>query len=226
MKERPILFSGPMVRAILEGRKTQTRRILDPQPEDPPAGWYPDAYNKTLDWCFWGPRKTPDSGRCTLPLFRNKYGQTGDRLWVREAWCCKMEGGSFVYNENGDYACHYKADGVYVEAVDGDGFKRYNRKGYEASPWSPSIYMPRWASRITLEIESVRVERLQEISRQDAKAEGFWPSQYNGLESWNGQSYGSANHAFEACWKDINGPGSWDQNPWIWVIQFKRLEAK
>lgn len=204
MKERPILFSGPMVRAILEGRKTQTRRIVNPQPDDPPAGWYPDAYNKTLDWCFWGPRKTPDAGRCTLPLFRNKYGQTGDRLWVRETW---------QKDPLGEFGFCFRASGHSLHCK------------LHSHLWRPSIFMPRYASRITLEIESVRVEMLQEITEEDAKAEGVVDSMPCGYLD-NGTSSCSPRCKFKALWQSINGPGSWDQNPRVWVIQFKRLEAK
>jgi hypothetical protein len=84
--------------------------------------------------------------------------------------------------------------------------------------------MPRWASRITLEITGVRVERLQEIGRQDAKAEGFLPG-LNGLEKWNGKLYGNAQLAFEACWNDINKTNPWDSNPWVWVLELKRIDA-
>lgn len=196
-----------------------TRRIVNPQPKDPPSGWYPDAYYKTLDWCFWGPRKTPDAGRCTLPLFRNKYGQPGDRLWVRETWRCRG-GREYEYQQH-QPSIMYRAD----------------TWEYEQEQWRPSIFMPRWASRITLEIESVRVERLNAISAEDAIAEGIRIEKGSGLidgedcymmTTNSGYMRGplGAIHAYMDLWQSINGKGSWDLNPWVWVIQFKRLEVK
>lgn len=209
MKERPILFSGPMVRAILEGRKTQTRRIVKGAPECP-SGWYPDAYNKTVNWTFWGPRNSPDHGRCSLPLFRCPYGQPGDRLWVRETGWEPPEPTMRDLREGADtwppYA--WDADGISeaeAEQIRGWGWKR-----------RPSIHMPRWASRITLEIESVRVERLQEITPEDCRAEGM-PHDNNDI----GVRYG-----FGQLWNSINGKGSWAANPWVWVITFRKVEAK
>jgi hypothetical protein len=148
MKEYPILFSTQMVKAILEGRKTMTRRVVKPQPEAKYSNgdWYADRYNHTDDWCFWGERDTEVRNICGLPLFRCPYGQTGDRLWVRE---------TFVPDARGKPI--YRADcdsGVIA--------------------WKPSIFMPRNFSRITLEITNVRVERLQSITAMDATKEGSY----------------------------------------------------
>lgn len=140
------------------------------------------------------------------------YGATGDRLWVKETFC---------HNPNGDPPYWYAADGIEPEACDMDGFARYRNDGRPASPWAPSIHMPRRASRITLEIEAVRVERLQDISEEDCRAEG--------CKGGNGSIPGYAFSAtprehYRHVWKSINGPGSWDANPFVWVIQFRRVK--
>lgn len=165
MKERPILFSAQMVRALLAGTKTQTRRALRPQPVDPytgrdlPAGARPDS----------------------LPAC--PYGVPGDRLWVRETWCNGM-------TEDGyDGVCYRASGDVCVEGR-----------------WRPSIYMPRWASRIVLELTSVRVERLHAITPADAIAEGV-----------------SSLSAYRSLWESINGTGSWRSNPWVWVLGLRRV---
>lgn len=201
MKERPILFSGPMVRAIIEGRKTQTRRVVK-------ARHFPKL-EKFLGGLL-------DGKWNLIPL---PYGKPGDRLWVRETWCLKED----PYNAEGnhDKTCvHYRADGYKVRAVDGDGFQLWNKDNSEASPWRPSIHMPRWASRITLEITSVRVERLQDISIDDAIAEGV----FQGFDPPDGHGFRSeARNLYRELWESINGPGSWDANPFVWVIEFKRV---
>ena len=173
MKERPILFSAPMVRALLAGTKTQTRRIIKPQHL---AFFNQDAAAMLSDW-----NERP------LP-----YGQPGDRLWVRETF------GHFECNQHFKPGCnvYYRADGNCLEL----------------EPWRPSIHMPRWASRITLEITSVRVERLQDISEADAIAEGVYTDPAC-----------PAYDAYAQLWDEINGLGSWEANPWVWVIEFRRL---
>ena len=186
MKERPILFSAPMVRAILDGRKTQTRRIVKQK-------HLPFLENITGNFLDgkWDQRPFP-------------YGKPGDRLWVRETFC---------YHD--DLAMYlYKADDV------------------TCCKWKPSIHMPRIASRILLEVVNVRVERLNDISEEDAIAEGInLPSPYVGIGmdgeviesetiSWMPSDY------YKELWESINGPGSWDLNPWVWVVEFKVLEIK
>lgn len=211
MKSRPILFSGPMVRAILEGRKTQTRRVVKPQPN---AGWKFNCFDSFYYW--W----TPD-GTCNLngPHEGRKcpFGQPGDRLWVRETWAAwdsvsdreasEVDGTAQELAERGLNQAHisYRAD-----------------PRMHADKWRPSIHMPRWASRITLEIESVRVERVQEISENDARAEGCdgdCPIAYIPPYTTRPRVYHYAH-----LWQSINGPGSWDANPWVWVIQFRRVQ--
>lgn len=197
MKERPILFGGEMVRAILDGRKTQTRRVVKPAPCGLRMGL---PYGK---------------GRyITCP-----YGQPGDRLWVREthAFVGSIDPGWLLYRASG-----------YESECQRHGFDR-PYPAVSSIKWRPSIHMPRWASRITLEITGVRVERLQEISEDDAKAEGcglYVPG--HGFITQADLAEGYSNYlaprmGFEFVWTKINGPGSWDANPWVWVVEFKRL---
>lgn len=201
-KERPILFSGPMVQAILAGRKTQTRRIVNPQPS--PCGLRKlrpsDISGSGLNPLKWyGADPFTEAVDCP-------YGSPGDRLWVRETWCAwdtaqedvecdEVEGNAARLAEMGLTRWHitYKADP-----------RRH------ASRWRPSIFMPRWASRITLEIVAVRVERLQDISNEDCFAEGLPADSEKGNRTWYGD-----------LWETINGKGSWDLNPWVWVVEFK-----
>lgn len=196
MKERPILFSGEMVRAILDGRKTQTRRILNTQPAS-----YEVAEGLRID-----------NGRLIYGKeyrrhFRKvQYGKPGDRLWVRETFQLRTIG-------SGVYA-RYQADGS-----DRLVFPPETWNGIpDDSAWRPSIHMPRWASRITLEVLNVRVERLWSISRGDAMAEGC-PHQ-------NMMAGTSPVVWFSELWESINGQASWSINPWVWVIEFKRWEVK
>lgn len=192
IKERPILFIAPMVRAILEGRKTQTRRIVKPQPSME-CDCEPEGYS-------WVPMH---KGR-ELSHHQCPYGQPGDRLWVRETfsgpWCM---GDTPPSKWGRSSRIWYWADG-----------------NPEEGDWTrprPSIHMPRWASRITLEITDVRVERLQDISDADALSEGIYPTS-------TGLYAGAAKAEFRKLWESINGPESWSANPWVWVIEFKKLE--
>jgi len=233
MKERPILFSGPMVRAILDGRKTQTRRIVKPQPEHLQVHEYKgsriyDGANRR--WCW----KQLVASDCWSIGFEQELAELcpiakpGDRLWVRESWCQKFkeDESGWVYNseDNLDSSCvHYRADGYEVRAIDGDGFQRWNKDGGEASPWKPSIHMPRWASRILLEVVSARVERLNEISHKDVVAEGIEPNQPGYYTCHNGAKYMDFQE-YQELWESINGQGSWDDNPYVWVIEFTVIQ--
>ncbi len=178
MKERPILFSGEIVRAILESRKTQTRRVVKPQPKLAP-GFYDMV-----------------AGLPPCP-----YGQPGDRLWVREAMMQDPEDG-----------VTYAADGQLVMAPPTYCYRDETTKSV------PSIHMPRWASRITLEIVSVRAQLLQDISKQDCMAEGM-----NDLED----VHAGWHQSYAQLWDSINAKRGfgWDKNPWVWVIEFKRVAA-
>lgn len=185
-KERPILFSSEMVQAILDGRKTQTRRIVKPEPH---AGvrWSPVVVEGYGGW-------TDGHGR---PL-RGRYGAPGDRLWVKETWRTAAE---FLSQCTGPKDICYRASASEFRSEFGP-------------KWRPSIFMPRWASRITLEITEVRAQRLQNISPADAESEG--------VACVLGQA-GAIAH-FRQLWNRVNGPQSWDMNPWVWAISFRRVQ--
>jgi hypothetical protein len=200
VKEHPILFSGPMVRAILEGRKTQTRRVVKPQPSDDwmnGTNWqeyYKPGKHQVLEKNLWV--ENHETGK-EIPC---RYGKPGDRLWVRETF------------------------NVEPMITDEDFYNTYLKPIYRADDkwkiipkWKPSIFMPRWASRITLEITDVRVERLQDISYADVLAEGT-PT----LIGFNSPR----KFQFEQLWESINGKKyPWSSNPWVWVVEFKRVEV-
>lgn len=232
MKERPILFSAPMVRAILDGSKTQTRRIVKGVKHFPEFGSAVGMVGGA--WRYGSPAGLglAERGDCwsvTLDADHLKrmctqeaygwgagagcpYGPPGDRLWVRETWSTHACFDGVPPAKLTTRSLHYWADG---EIKTGKG--------------RPSIHMPRWASRITLEITGVRVERLQDISIQDAKAEGAWgpdDSIVDKVATYFGIDVLAANPrlAFQMLWESINGPDSWQANPWVWAIDFKRLE--
>jgi hypothetical protein len=186
MKERPILFSGPMVRAILDGSKTQTRRIFKGTTEHkgPYNPAYMEAHQQANGWGSICP-----------------YGTPGDRLWVRETWQHNIGNGPpIIYR-----ADHGAAQSVYEADLATGAWK------VAVSGWRPSIFMPRAASRILLEITDVRVQRLQEISEEDARAEGCEP-------------FACPRDRFQGLWDTIHGSGAWHANPWVWAITFQRLE--
>jgi hypothetical protein len=230
--ERPILFSDPMVRALLAGTKTQTRRVVKPQP---------DEHGLTRNAHIW-----PDNWKwfdSSCLAHRCPYGRPGDRLWVREAFM--HEPADYCWEASVSIPCRpahtvYRAD--FPEA---DRPQRGVR-------WSPSIHMPRALSRITLEVVAVRVERLQDISEADAIAEGCL--RRGGEKWWQGYTEGSggflihtqhmgeappdwmiepkpdrpsriipAKDAYRGLWDSINGRDSWDANPWVWVVEFRRI---
>jgi hypothetical protein len=213
MKERPILFSGPMVRALLAGTKTQTRRIIKDQSIGERFSHMTDDGLAHLEWlgdpcCGSGVWDVPEySANVAAP-----YGKTGDRLWVREShWWFKDE----CDHETGYYPPALTADDVEYRA-DGES----TRHG-----WRPSIHMPRWASRILLEITSVRIERLQDISQADAQAEGAPPGHPSIDQISREFGYPDFPRSWYAqLWEEINGPGAWAQNPWVWVVEFKRVQ--
>jgi hypothetical protein len=208
MKERPILFSGPMVRAILEGKKTQTRRIIKPQPPNGAHPFFILCSNCEKDEGKWRFTANKDHlSKTVLGPIACPYGKPGDRLWVRE---------SFALVPATAYRCSTGVQQT-INPGDPDTCAVY-REGWERSKpgsWGPSIFMPRWASRITLEITGVRVERLQQISDADALAEGC-----SAADMRSGDSLASV---YARLWESIHGPGSWDANPWVWVIEFRRV---
>ena len=190
MKERPILFSAPMVRALLAGTKTQTRRIVKA---------------RDLEWMdvHQGLREPDNAERCP-------YGQPGDRLWVRETFA-RIDGQTRPWIET-DYQATYTHGDRLGDTL---GIKKR---------WTPSIHMPRHASRITLEVTGVRVERLQDISAADARAEGCPDKPVDGAEQASIDLL--AKLWYHDLWEQINGLDSWAANPWVWVIEFKAIEAK
>jgi hypothetical protein len=199
MKPKPILFSGPMVRALLEGRKTQTRRILKPQP--PEGSRYSGIHYASYepDTHFFG---TPHGGF----KVKQRYWED-DVLWVRETW----QALSF-----GDYmpTRHHVSDVRYA-ATDPLGSSSKDIRGYD---WRPSIFMPRWASRMTLVVTDVRVQRLQDISEEDARAEGMTCEGHPNIWRPYGTNWPAATSARAAMlqiWNHINGAESWDANPWV-----------
>lgn len=204
MKERPILFNAAMVRALMDGRKTQTRRIAKVETCDTrPLG---GASVFITPSGFYVPR-TPQDHVSYCP-----YGQSGDKLWVREAWRTTGDDGRCNDMPPRDLQPHqvwYEADGV---AAISEFVGKYR----------PPMFMPRWASRIMLEITSVLVERVQDISEDDAKAEGAAPSIVGtDLEHLKYRA------GFQSLWDSINAKRGfgWETNPWLWVIKFKRVEA-
>lgn len=196
MKEHPIIFSGDMVRSILDGRKTQTRRVIKPQPviktEDGDCG---SIVSSWLDWDNPQYRKVVDAGHRTVMDAFCPYGLPGDHLWVREAWARRR--GIDGPTPKSLHYLKYRADGVDLEMQ----FHPY-------TTWIPSIHMPRWASRLTLGIVRVRVERLKDLTMGDARAEGF-------------MGVGE----FADYWDDLNGKRGlgWEANQWVWVIEFKKV---
>lgn len=211
MKERPILFSGPMVRAILEGRKTQTRRVVKPQPE------YIEWFEHQKGWCGgFGP--DAGSGSNPVRMIQCPYGKPGDRLWVRETW--QSFGDSSSIRPRVPHSCQVRYDATGTTAW--CKVPKGARGVYPAMFRSrPSIHMPRWASRITLEVVSVRVERLQEISEADAEAEGVaFMREYPDADETL-----SARQLYDILWESINGAGSWAANPWVWVVEFRKVEG-
>ncbi|USE78951.1 hypothetical protein NDR89_20150 [Cupriavidus gilardii] len=203
MKERPILFSGAMVRAIFDGRKTQTRRVAKEF-----------AGRDDLDAIL---RRFPHQDGCP-------YGRPGDRLWVRETW--QHENYPLGPYEP-DCTVFYRAD--YLDDPLGPDLER-SVDGIRRR-WNPSIHMPRTACRLVLEVTGVRVERLQDISYEDAIAEGMFDpgtieSTYP-LTGETGEQLGRRlshpQRSFAILWEELNGPGAWDANPWVWVVEFRRV---
>lgn len=218
MKERPIIFSGPMVRAILAGQKTQTRReVKVPGVKSNLWGGPLDYRGVAIVRADVDYLSVPGVGPIFCP-----YGKPGERMWVREAWDFIPEG------DPGTPSCagiRYWADAGYQLRTPPSN---YNPMLYGKERVRPSIHMPRWASRIKLEVTGVRVERLQDISEADAIAEGVANQPVlAGYSTEAGCKYGPAEPVAEYArlWEQINGPGSWAANPWVWVVQFKRLPA-
>lgn len=225
MKERPILFSGSMVRAILEGRKTQTRRVAKFVP-------YRDGINISASSLSVGDYCTgnPEHGKVlysmgagcwqqrTKPL-HCPYGKVGDSLWVREAWAygCAEDAKRKI--------AVFRADAE-LDHCDARFLNKLNnlRKAFEFNRWRPSIHMPRWASRISLEVIQVKVERLQQINDADIQAEG--------IERRHVMRQGKESNcwrwSFAETWDAINAKRgySWESNPWVWLLEFRPISEK
>lgn len=218
MKERPILFSDAMVRALLDGSKTQTRRVVKAKPSDecPPEMW-PHALKDIIEWRQQEGRWFGLMGWRSLAYADCPYGYPGDRLWVRESfWGCDMPG----YD---DQPCV-----VYEDEWHG---KEY--RAAEVRPYArrfghiPGIHMPRDASRILLEVTGVRVERLQDISERDAGAEGIVPCWPDGMPIVHDYSGDLCRSGYHELWDSLNAARGygWDVNPWVWVVEFKQIEV-
>ena len=214
MKERGMIFNAEMVRALLSGRKTQTRRIIKPQPE------------ATLSGSLSGKWLSRPLNGLLLPKIEDiaihcPFGSVGDRIWVREAFRVHSRAtdvATLVYKASERNSWTEQTHRVPVSVCN---------KPATPEKWTPSLHMPRWASRILLEITDVRVERLNAINEHDAQAEGvaklrggFWKHYQPG---WT-QHQLSARGSFVTLWKSIYGDESWNTNPWVWVIKFKLIE--
>jgi hypothetical protein len=212
MKERPILLSAREVRAIIDGSMMQTRRVIKPQPWEE----YSAESIKCEHYapCIVDKYGEMDAGPEIFGAYstdgewgvRCPYGQPGDRLWVRETF----------HQDNLDdpsdvESLYYRADGECCQQI-----PECQCADVGKPRWRPSIHMPRWASRITLEITDVRVERLQDITNNDALDEGT-PDLRTIENGWD------MRRCFQELWEQINGAGSWAENPWVWVIEFKKV---
>lgn len=218
MKERPILFSAPMVKAILAGTKTQTRRLIKSPSRRHPRyalvdygnGWWPYLSDDGES------HVTEDGNETEIDC---PFGSPGDRLWVRETWAWSGDKSVPEHTRIEAGEVWYRAD---------------PRRDNPAIRWRPSIHMPRWASRITLEVISVRVERVQDISDEAAIAEGLYakirrdpdvpfPLATNAITgSEQVLMPGAPRMHYADLWRMLHGPGAWDDNPWVWVISFRR----
>lgn len=196
MKERGMIFNGEMVRAILDGRKTQTRRIVKPQPELTKGSGF--SWNGALYGAGSDDRETNRN----FAHVKCPHGKPGDRIWVRETWAEAGAGAPDLKLYCANYPEHIPSHYENVPKA-------------EDVRWTPSIHMPRWACRILLEITNVRVERLRSMSQDDARAEGVIAAS-GPME---------AGLAFRELWDSIYGEDSWRDNPWVWVIEFKRVEG-
>lgn len=249
VRANQLLFSGEMIRAILAGRKSQTRRVVQLR----------DLAHSEVDLTRLqpgypdGPRPVWDDGDDPNAFStRNPFGAPGDRLWVRETWTAEVE----YPVAPGDWRTHwwhevpagfrgpkntrriyYAADGAEHEVYCYESSepldlpstgKHLSREDAAAIRWQPSIHMPRWASRILLEITDVRVERLQAVTEEDARAEGVVPEpyQWRPLGSKEPMRHNDHRHEFRCLWDSLNARRGfgWNVNPWVWVLEFRRIQ--
>lgn len=233
MRERPILLNADMVRAVLNGSKTQTRRIIQSAAKNmqarghevithraPGDKWYGDYVYSMRDRSGVWQDFTNEQFLAKCP-----FGQPGDRLWVRETFRVHSRAtdvATLVYKASQRQSWTQQTHRVPVSVCN---------KPAVIEKWTPSIHMPRWASRITLEITGVRVERSQDITEQDSAAEGVPPAgdllpEYPDTYLTPKGDFATAKVAFQRLWESIYGEDSWQANPWVWVIEFKRVEVE
>ena len=246
MTERGMIFNAEMVRAILDGRKTQTRRVMKVQPESSQLGLLliTDSTKRSDIGKYHWAESNATGNHVRSKLFSCPFGAVGDRIWVRETWAilgnedgccidweeklCKADERSAarIYRAS----CEQRPGNYGLWSIPDDADWKPHTKDYQyEGAWRPSIHMPRWASRILLEITNVRVERLNAISEEDARAEGIIDG--GCLNCGEPEPCGCANpepdatDAFAYLWQSIYGQESWNANPWVWVIEFERVEG-
>ncbi|HBZ0094182.1 hypothetical protein OW893_05220 [Klebsiella pneumoniae] len=247
MKERGMIFNSEMVRAILDGRKTQTRRIMKVQPESNQLGLLlitDSTKHSDIGKYHWA-ESNATGNHVRSKLFSSPFGAVGERIWVRETWATLgNEDGCYVdWEDNlckGDErsaariyraSCEQRPGDYGLWSIPDDAYWKPHTKEHKfEGAWRPSIHMPRWASRILLEITDVRVERLNAISEEDATAEGVPPAgsllpDYPGTFLTPKGDFATAKVAFQRLWESIYGEESWKANSWVWVIEFKRVEG-
>jgi hypothetical protein len=241
--ERPVLFNGTMVRAILSGAKTVTRR-----PVVPMAGrqrqWLTPALltqSPRLTMCRLSEVDGGDLGAQMehpkggpLGWVRSPLGAPGDRLWVRETWCPGDYWTSGVVHDPPE-DIRYAADNSAISYATGEPLRIDTSDWSDPKRWRPSIHMPRWASRLSLDVVSVGVERLHDITEDDARREGIGPlwlqdgeqgCWYTGDPSKGAKMHArTARDAFARLWSEVYGPSAWDANPWVWRVEFTRVEG-
>ncbi|HBT4143607.1 TPA: hypothetical protein MBN22_000938 [Klebsiella variicola] len=241
-----MIFNSEMVRAILDGRKTQTRRIMKVQPESNQLGLLlitDSTKHSDIGKYHWA-ESNATGNHVRSKLFSSPFGAVGERIWVRETWATLgNEEGCYVdWEDNlckGDErsaariyraSCEQRPGDYGLWSIPDDAYWKPHTKEHKfEGAWRPSIHMPRWASRILLEITDVRVERLNAISEEDARAEGIIDG--GCLNCGEPEPCGCANpepdatDAFAYLWQSIYGQDNWNANPWVWVIEFKRVEG-
>ncbi len=215
MTEYPIIFNSDMVKAILEGRKTQTRRPINPQPDEGTlVGFSFFSGNDAIE--------IRDYTKGTSMIIKCPFGKVGNRLWVKETWNITQ------FDNHGKLEfpnIYYRADSS-TQLFVSDVVWKYNRPNN--GKWRPSIHMPRWASRITLKITGVNVQRIQEITHKECELEGANDEKWQSWseDAWNaglppGSHIENIKEHFENIWNSIYG--NWDSNPWVWVINFEKI---
>ncbi|UKY38181.1 hypothetical protein [Pantoea dispersa] len=231
MKERGMIFNAEMVLAVLDDSKTQTRRIMTVQPDSPNFGLLritDSTKSADIGKYHWAESNATGT-HARSPLFSCPFGAVGDRLWVRETFRVHSRAtdvATLVYKASEQQSWTQQTHRVPIEMCN---------KPAVVDKWTPSIHMPRWASRITLEITGVRVEQLNDISEEDAAAEGVGSAVWfagKGVPEEHWTSLGELGaqkayhlNSFATLWESIYGADSWQGNPWVWVIEFKRVEG-